>query len=446
MSRIASTGSVERVKRAIAWLTWAALWSPGCSLMLRADDKQCMSDADCSARGLVGAVCLAEVCQRPSAAPGGGAGTLSSGVSAELPMMATGVREDASSMAPEAGGGGVLATPTNAGAGARAVGSSAGAIAVASGMAGAAPRAGSSGSSSSGSAGKAGASAPCEGAACPECSVDADCERRMPGSVCRSATCWMATPQCKTDAECVARGAEFMGGKCSASQCLPNPRWRCDTPPPTNASTEIRKLKLLVRDSLSLNPVANLKVVACQKLDLTCSQPIKDVTTGTDGYLTIELPANFAGYLQQTERREYLPAMYFLPPALPADGMLQPFPLLGSGVIFDALAAALGGTIDPKRGHMMLIAEDCMGTALAGVTFMSPQRDAQTVQFYVRDLLPSTTAMDTAEIGNGGFLNFPAGTAVINVAQPKTSLDLATVSVVVRAGFISIAYIRPRAR
>ena len=87
-----------------------------------------------------------------------------------------------------------------------------------------------------------------------------------------------------------------------------------------------------------------------------------------------------------------------------------------------------------------------MGTALAGVTFMSPQRDAKTVQFYVRDLLPSTTAMDTAEIGNGGFLNFPVGTAVINVAQPKTSLDLATVSVVVRAGFISIAYIRPRAR
>jgi len=126
--------------------------------------------------------------------------------------------------------------------------------------------------------------------------------------------------------------------------------------------------------------------------------------------------------------------------------MLQPFPLLGSGVIIDALAAALGAGIDPKRGHLMLIAEDCMGAALAGVSFMSPQRDAQTVQFYVRDLLPSTTAMDTAEVGNGGFLNFPSGTAVINVGQTKARLDLATVSVVVRPGYISVAYIRPRAR
>ena len=64
---------------------------------------------------------------------------------------------------------------------------------------------------------------------------------------------------------------------------------------------------------------------------------------------------------------------------------------------------------------MMLIAEDCMGTALSGVTFTSAQADKSTVQFYVRDLLPSTTAKETAEVGNGGYLNFPAGTAVLNV-------------------------------
>lgn len=236
-----------------------------------------------------------------------------------------------------------------------------------------------------------------------------------------------------------------MGGKCAATQCVPNPRWRCDAP---NVSTtsETKTLKVLVRDSLSLSAVSNVHVVACQKLDLTCSQPAKDATTGSDGYLTIELPANFAGYLQQSERRDYSPSMYFLPQVFPADGMLEPFPLLGSGVIIDALAAALGAGIDSKRGNLMLIAEDCMGMPLSGVTFTSPQRDMQTVQFYVRDLLPSTTAMDTAEVGNGGFLNFPAGTAVINLAQPKMNLDLATVSIVVRAGYISVAYIRPRAR
>jgi hypothetical protein len=68
------------------------------------------------------------------------------------------------------------------------------------------------------------------------------------------------------------------------------------------------------------------------------------------------------------------------------------------------------------------------------------------VQFYVRDLLPSTSATDTADVGNGGYLNFPAGTAVISLKMSKTKLDLNTVSIVVRPGFISVAYIRPEQR
>jgi hypothetical protein len=69
-----------------------------------------------------------------------------------------------------------------------------------------------------------------------------------------------------------------------------------------------------------------------------------------------------------------------------------------------------------------------------------------TVQFYVQDLLPSTQAKQTAEAGNGGYLNFPPGTAMISVTGVANNLKLATVSVVVRPGFISVAYIRPEAR
>jgi hypothetical protein len=159
----------------------------------------------------------------------------------------------------------------------------------------------------------------------------------------------------------------------------------------------------------------------------------------------LTVPANFAGYLK-VEQAGYQPAMYFLPPLFPADGVLQPFPLIQSGLIVDALALTLGTSIDRSRGHMMLIAEDCMGAALSGIRFSSPQRDAATVQFYVRDLLPSTSATETAEVGNGGFLNFPAGTAVLQVKKVDDGLLLTTVSVIVRAGFISVAYIRPDRR
>jgi hypothetical protein len=301
---------------------------------------------------------------------------------------------------------------------------------------------------SAGAAAVSGGTAGAGGAVAHECTVDMDCEQRgVAGGKCVAAMCWAPMPQCSADADCKSLGPEYDGGRCVAPsmQCYPNPRWRCEPQPPVTIS-DTRMLSLLVRDSLSLDPLPNVHIVACHKLDLMCSSVVADAITGSDGTLKITLPANFQGYLQQTERTEYAPAMYFLPTMLPADGTLEPFPLLGAGVIIDALAAALGGTIDPKRGNLMLIAEDCMGMALAGVTFDSPQKDASTVQFYVRDVLPSTTAKDTGDVGNGGYLNFPTGTALIDLKMPATGLDLTTASVVVRAGFISVAYIRPQTR
>jgi hypothetical protein len=246
------------------------------------------------------------------------------------------------------------------------------------------------------------------------------------------------------DDDCKSRGVEYVGGRCLAMQCRPNPRWRCEAPPPAPVSGT-KQLKLLVRDSLSIDPLPGIHAQICPKLDLTCTSPIGEGTTLADGYMTITVPANFAGYLK-VEDPNFMPAMYFLPAVFPAEGELQPFPLIKAGLIIDALAFALGAGIDAKRGHMMLIAEDCMGAPLPGVRFSSPQRDASTVQFYVRDLLPSTSAMETAEIGNGGYLNFPAGTAVLNLKKVDDGLNLTTVSVVVRAGFISVAYIRPDRR
>lgn len=296
-----------------------------------------------------------------------------------------------------------------------------------------------------GSAGASGAAA-CSGSECAECTVDADCERRgVKGGVCADSMCWAPKAECAADKDCEAMGPEYVGGRCVDTICHANPRWRCEVPPPPSP-TATKDLKVFVRDSLSLNAVPNVKIVACSKLDLTCSAPVTSGMTDKDGNLAFTVPGGFSGYLQMTDRTDYAPAMYFLPAALPADGVLEPFPLLGSGVIIDALAAGLGAMRDPTRGNMMLIAEDCMGMALPGVQFSSPQADKNTVQFYVRDLLPSPTAKETAEVGNGGYLNFPAGTAILNLKQTKDNLDLATVSVVVRAGFISVAYIRPKSR
>jgi hypothetical protein len=187
-----------------------------------------------------------------------------------------------------------------------------------------------------------------------------------------------------------------------------------------------------------------LHAFACQKLDLNCAEPITEATSDAEGILTVTVPRDFAGYLQIEDRR-FFPALYFLPQVLPSDGKLQPIPMLGLGVV-DALALGIGAGIDRKRGHMMLISEDCLGAALAGVSFRSPQSDATTIQFYVQDLLPSVTAKETGPIGNGGYLNFPAGNAVIELTSPSTGLKVRTFSAVVRPSFITVAYIRPELR
>jgi hypothetical protein len=440
-SRCTSVTRGELARKCASWSrrvvsVGLATWLGSCSFLLTADQKQCSTDGDCIARGLNGSICVANLCQLLTNHETSGSrasGEVSSGQSQEP-------ASEPPAMNPSAGEGGRAAAPARAGStggAANAAGASGMSISVslaagASGMA--ANRAG------------AGGAAACSGSGCPECTVDADCALRgLKGGVCADSMCWAPKAECSADKDCEVMGPEFVGGRCVDTICRANPRWRCEVPPPA-APSATKELKVLVRDSLSLSAVPDVKIVACQKLDLMCSAPVTSGKTDKDGYLSFTVPGTFAGYLQQTERTDYAPAMYFLPAVLPADGMLEPFPLLGSGVIIDALAAALGAMRDPTRGNMMLIAEDCMGMALAGVQFSSPQADKNTVQFYVRDLLPSPTAKETAEVGNGGYLNFPAGTAILNVKETKDSLDLATVSVVVRAGFISVAYIRPKSR
>jgi hypothetical protein len=280
-----------------------------------------------------------------------------------------------------------------------------------------------------------------------ECVTDQDCVAlgRL-GTQCVNGGCWKVEDEhpCTQDAECNALGAQYTDSKCVELSCVPNPRWRCEPPPEVSPSSEPLMLDILVRDSLSLSPLANIRALLCQKLDLDCLDPVMEVVTDRSGHFMFAVPRDFAGYLRFEERR-YSPALYFFPAVLPSDGKLDPAPLLSANLI-NTLASSIGGSIDPERGHMMLIAEDCFSDPLSGVSFASTQPDETTTQFYVQDLLPSATAKETGAAGNGGFLNYPAGIAVLDVNMTKLKLKLTTFSVIVRPGFITVAYVAPESR
>jgi hypothetical protein len=399
--------------------------------MVDASQKQCVSDNDCRVRGLAGTMCVANLCQAivPAAGAGGETEAVAGSGGAD-----TGAAGKSGSGSIDSGPSGTVAMN----AGSVAAGSP-------SATAGKSGMAGTSGSGGAGAGAPTAGAAGCSGASCGECAKDADCAERLGATAtCVDKKCFGLEPQCEADGDCVARGPEYMGGRCADRQCLPNPKWRCE-PAAVPSPSDTVELRVPVIDALALSYVPNISLVACNKNDLACDAPVVKATSGMDGRAVLKVPANFAGYLQQTDSTAYGPGLYFPPALLPMDTDRRNFPIFRIGAT-TGLALALGAGLDPSRGHIMLVSEDCMGLAVPGVAFSTPQADMKTVQFYVRDQTPTTSAMDTPPEGTGGYMNLPPGVIVINAKEVKTGIELATATVLIRAGFISMSYIRPMSR
>jgi hypothetical protein len=420
-----------------SWLTLAVACAlaGSCSALLDVSEKQCVVDSDCVARGLTNTSCVANLC-RPMVPPPMASGAQS------VAMSGTG----GSDSEVTAGKGGADSIDTgapdkvtmNAGSGAGGTSGAAGK----SGMSGGGGSGGAAGMSGSGGA------AGCSGASCGECSSDADCQEKLgANATCVDRACFGPKPECEADEDCVKLGPEYMGGRCASKQCLPNPKWRCEPPAPVEGAAATIDLTLPVIDALALSFLPNINLVACNKLDYMCDQPVAKGTSDKDGKAKFTVPANFTGYFQQTDNSGFGPGLYFMPAQTPPKGEdLKNFPIFRTGST-SLLALALGeGGLDPARGHMMLVAEDCMKNALPGVAFSTPQADGKTIQFYVRDQTPTTSAMDTPPAGTGGFMNLPAGVAGITAKEVKSGIELSQSTVLIRAGFISMLYIRPPTR
>lgn len=423
-----------------ALLSLALSGMTACSYLLDFEEPQCQVDGDCARRGLAG-VCRDRLCVSSSDDARGSAvasvmseGTAEVGAEAAEPSGAGKAQEQPSASASGVTQGSVQSAAAGS-SGSEAVSADGGGAGV-----GAIDPVGSSEPVTANSA-----AGTCTGGACPECTSDADCEGMgMVGGICANSICFVPDAQCIDDAECAMLGPEYTGGRCVAARCIPNPRWRCEPPGPAQSGAT-KLIKVPVIDAVSRAPRPGVSVSACLILDLSCASPVEQVTTDADGFATFNLGKDFSGYLE-TQASGYLPAMYFIPDLAPAMGVYNDFPLLSAGVVANALAQSLGGELDSARGHMMLVAEDCFFEPLGGVKFSSPQQDDKTTQFYVQDMLPSTDLAQTTDDGQAGFLNFPPGTTSLRLEQAETGLELTTVSLVIRAGYISVAFIPPRER
>jgi len=405
-----------------------------CTILFDSGRMQCKTDSDCRAVGLLDGMCIDSVCQPVSTAPP--PSTTGSDVQATLPSAGLGGSSTPTRTEPQPPSTGVAGVGPNRGSNGRLPLGSTGGLDRMPDDDGGVVMTGTSGTSGPGAA--------CEGPSC-ECRGDTDCTARgIAGGRCVQGRCWEPEAECSTDDDCIMRGPEFVGGKCQDKQCEPNPKWRCEPPPPASP-TDTRELVLPVIDALSRRYLADVEIVACNKLDYTCMNPIATVNTNMDGDAVLTVPAMFAGYMQQVERADYVPAMYFMPTLLPDNNRLSNFPLVPAGS-FTGLALALGASVDRDRGHAMLIIEDCQGLALPDIRFSSPQADMATTEFYVVDQIPTTSATETSPEGQGGFANLPPGTIEILVTEVKTGLVVNKVTMLMRGGMITTMYIKPASR
>ena len=90
-------------------------------------------------------------------------------------------------------------------------------------------------------------------------------------------------------------------------------------------------------------------------------------------------------------------------------------------------------------------AEDCGGARVAGASFTASAFDTAggTRGFYTLNGIPSPTASMTDASGDGGFINLPQGFTTIAATQASTGRKIGQSNVIVRAGFITYASVKP---
>lgn len=267
----------------------------------------------------------------------------------------------------------------------------------------------------------------------PQCRSRTDCEQRGPAfenALCVAQKC--VPPECSDHDGCPV-GQTCQEGSCEGE---PHPDWTCvGMPPEAQGSVTL----YVPTNNVLAQGLPFLEAEVCTTTDSLCETPLKRIQADEEGVFTVEIDANFPGYLKPdlSAYDGVMPAIYFLSEP-PVDGIvLEPF-LLPTEAQFQALFADNDVPILADRGHVMINVVDCHGELAPGVYFESRRADDKTVPFYSSNA-PSRDLTETQEpFGHGGFANFPTGTSTVYMHLRATGQLLGKASVVVRPGTLSL--------
>lgn len=184
-------------------------------------------------------------------------------------------------------------------------------------------------------------------------------------------------------------------------------------------------------------------VRACGVVDINCDSPVVEgLVVDAGGWVDVPLFEGFQGFFE-IESPSTVPFLFYLTEPLPSESVTE-FPL---GVIslasLQPLVALAGLPFEPDTGIVAFRAFDCTGTLASGVSF-TPEAETGGVPWYFVDGLPNTRVAATSADGLFGLANAPPGLAVVDPLTPDGLSIAGPQSLVVRAGWLSAAFVRPR--
>jgi hypothetical protein len=249
--------------------------------------------------------------------------------------------------------------------------------------------------------------------------------------------------QCKVDSDCAALGSSYASYVCRDSMCQApvDPTWACiDSPSSEEPASGKVHVAMTMVDLLSQKPLSGVTLTLCAKLDGTCMLPIDNFVSDEAGRMDVEMNAGFDGYFQ-AEGAGIYPTLIF-PPNTRRQRAPSTLPMVPAS-FFGVMYKGIGVSVAEDRSVVLTTALDCLGRPAAGVAVASPQADDRTVGYVLAGGVPSRTAPATDETGVGGFVNIPAGSAVITSTLTATNRVVGTAGVQTRSGHLSMVLVMP---
>ncbi len=258
--------------------------------------------------------------------------------------------------------------------------------------------------------------------------------------------------QCHADADCSAKGAAA-DTVCRANQCVAgepamSTGWEClGTLKPIRTDAKQRVGLNLRLTDLKSSSRAGLSVNYCYTLDPACT-PInaEDQYSDDDGQVSLEVPWGLHGIVIIKGDASIVPTLVYIDPAPTEPTSNITVPILDVDTV--ALMSALTGkVVDPEAGMVMMSTPDCSlqyNPLTPGVSYELEAPGNNTVQFYLVNQQPDTSATQTGANSVGGFVNVPPGLALISARVPDLD-DLAVGhgNFLVRKGWLTYATISP---